>query len=276
MNTLRLIIIGPGRAGMALALAASSAGHEITAVVGRDTDHAAPAAEAVGAAALGLGDTLPEADLAIIAVRDTSVAEVSEALAATTTSFTWAVHVSGALPVDALAPLSDVDVGVGSFHPLQTLPTAELGAARIAGAGVAITASGPLAQLLEDLAHSLGARPFALTDDVKPLYHAAAAAASNFPIVTMAMASDLFKAAGIGFDVARPLVEAIVANAFEMGPRAALTGPVARGDVATVEAQLAAVTEATPEWLPAFRNLVDELARLTGRREAFEEIVRGS
>ncbi len=88
------------------------------------------------------------------------------------------------------------------------------------------------------------------------------------------MAKDLFAASGVDFAVARPLVEAIVANAFELGPRAALTGPVARGDVETVASQISAVREHVPEWEPAFRAFVDALARLTGRRDQFTEIGR--
>ena len=68
------------------------------------------------------------------------------------------------------------------------------------------------------------------------------------------------------------MVEAIVANSFLLGPRAALTGPVARGDVSTVRSQLEAVRATTPEWEPAFRRFVDELARLTGRRDLFEDL----
>ncbi|MFQ5555724.1 MAG: DUF2520 domain-containing protein, partial [Acidimicrobiia bacterium] len=87
------------------------------------------------------------------------------------------------------------------------------------------------------------------------------------------MASDLRLEAGIRFDVARPLVAAVVANAFELGPRAALTGPVARGDVATVSGQIEAVRTAAPEWLPAFVDAVAELARVTGRRAEFAPLV---
>ena len=87
------------------------------------------------------------------------------------------------------------------------------------------------------------------------------------------MAADLFKEAGVPWDVARPLVEAVVANAFELGPRAALTGPVARGDSETVAAQLEAVTSASPEWQVAFARFVDLLASLTGRADQFAAVL---
>ena len=65
----------------------------------------------------------------------------------------------------------------------------------------------------------------------------------------------------------------VVANAFDLGPRAALTGPVARGDVSTVSGQFDAVHRNAPEWLPAFVAAVTELARLTGRSGVFEDAI---
>ncbi|NIR35990.1 MAG: DUF2520 domain-containing protein, partial [Actinobacteria bacterium] len=104
-----------------------------------------------------------------------------------------------------------------------------------------------LADRLFELATSIGMHGFELDDSDKALYHAAAAAAANFPLAALAMSRNLFEAAGVPFDAAGPLVEAIVANAFEMGPADALTGPIARGDVGTVAAQLAAIRDAAPD-----------------------------
>lgn len=272
MESLRLLIVGPGRAGMSIAFAARHAGHHIVAVVGRDRRHAGLAADDIGAPPLGLLEQHPSCDLALVAVRDDAIAEVAGALA-DHPSYPAAVHLSGLRGVDVLASLHDAGVATGSFHPLQTLPTPSAGAARLAGAAVAITAEGDLFGTLSDFAESLGARPFALGDEAKPVYHAAAAAASNFPIAALAMAQDLFASAGVDFALARPLVEAVVANSFEMGPRAALTGPVARGDVATVACQLRAVRESAPEWEAGFVAFVRELARLTGRRELLEDLL---
>jgi len=163
---------------------------------------------------------------------------------------------------------------VGSFHPLQTLPDAALGAARLVGAWIGVTAEDErLVELLEGIARSLGARPFSLADAAKPVYHAGAAAAANLPLAALMMAADLFAAAGVPFDAARPLVEAVVANAFDLGPAAALTGPVARGDTGSVATQLGAVAAVAPEWLEAFSAGVAELARLTGRESEFRDVI---
>jgi len=259
---------------MSLGLAATGSGHRIVAVVGRDREAAVAGAASVGARAAGIGEPLGRGDLLVLAVRDAAIAEVATSLAPAA-GYHAAVHLSGFTPVAALAPLADGGRHTGSFHPLQTLSRAEDGAARLAGAHVAVTAKEPLRQLLWNLALSLGAAPFDLADEAKPLYHAGASAAANFPLAALAMAADLLEAAKVPFAAARPLVEAVVGNAFELGPRAALTGPVARGDVATVTGQAGAVHDAAPEWLEGFVAFVRELARISGGAGDFEALVGG-
>ncbi len=270
---MRIIIVGPGRAGMSLAAAAQSAGHEIAGIVGKERAQAITAAEPLGAASFTTADELPPAELLIIATRDAAIAPVAGELAPSAGAVEAAVHVSGLTPVSALARLEQVGLDVGSFHPLQTLPTPEAGASRLGGAWVAVTADEPLRSRLHELAMSMGSRPFDLSESAKATYHAAAAAAANFPLVALIMASDLFAAAGVPFAAARPLVEAVVANAFDLGPRPALTGPVARGDVATVRGQLDAVARTAPEWVGTFSSFVLDVARLAGRGTDFEKLL---
>lgn len=270
---MRILLVGPGRAGMSLAMAFVAAGHEISGVVGRTAESAGVGAEMVDAVPLTLDDPLPVGDLLVIATRDGAIAPVAKALAGRELRVDSAVHVSGLTSVGALDPLQQGGIRTGSFHPLQTLPNPEVGAARLAGAYVAITADPPLRQLLQELAADIGATPFLLEDQDKALYHAAAAAAANFPLASLAMAQDLFAEAGVPWDAARPLVEAVVANAFDLGPRAALTGPVARGDVATVAAQLDAVRTRHPVWQVGFARFVELLTLLTGRAEQFESVL---
>ncbi len=275
MDQLQITIVGPGRAGMALALACRGAGHRVAAVVGRDRGRTAAAAASVDAVALALHEPLPGGDLLVLAVSDDAIAPVAQLIGTRATGYSGVVHLSGFVTLDAMAAFDDVGVATGSFHPLQTMPTPETGAARMAGAWVGITASEPLRTLLRALASSLGAEPFDLVDGAKPVYHAAAAAAANLPLAALTMASDLFDAAGVPFAAAEPLVTAVVANAFELGPRSALTGPVARGDVGTVVGQLRAVARERPEWVPGFVAFVREIARISGRSAEFDELTGG-
>lgn len=272
---MRITLIGPGRAGTALSLAARTAGHDIVAVMARRWESARDAAARLGdPEALPLDAQLPPCDLAIIATRDGVIETVADGIAEQAGAAAAAVHLSGLAPIVALDALAGQGLAVGSFHPLQTLPTPEIGADRLSGAWIAVTTPDEnLRGMLRELAVSMGAHPFDLADDAKPLYHAGAAAAANFPLAALAMASDFLEAAGVPFEAAGPLVSAVVANAFELGPRTALTGPVARGDVGTVAAQVQAVTAAVPEWAAGFRSFVAELARVTGRSEQFRDIV---
>lgn len=271
---MRLIIVGPGRAGGAVALAAQRAGHTITGVIARRPDAAEKAAQRFGSRAVGWDAPLPACDLAIVAVRDDAIAGVAERLAGHMDRVAAAVHLSGLVSVAALDPLVAGGVVTGSMHPLQTLPTADLGAARIEGASFAITAVGALRKRLHEFASSLGALPFDLIDASKPLYHAAAVAAANVPVASLALAADLLEAAGVPFSHARPLVEAVVANAFDIGPRGALTGPVARGDYDTVRAHLEAIAGSNRVWAAQYRDAVRLVAAVAGKDADYRDLLR--
>lgn len=269
-----LTIVGPGRAGMSIALAAHRAGHSIGAVVGRTLASAETAAERVAAAPYGIDAEFPSGELMLISSRDDLIEDLALSIAdrIAPQGGCGVVHLSGLVPRSALEPLAAAGYRTGTFHPLQTLPNPDSGAAQLSGSWVGITAD-DLAGTLSEFAESLGMKPFTIGDDKKSLYHAAAAAAANFPLASLAMSYDLFADAGVPFEAARPLVEAIVANAFELGPRAALTGPVARGDVGTVRRQLDAIAQAEPGWIGDFAASVRVLARLSGNGPQFEEML---
>ncbi len=260
-SLVNIALYGTGRAAGALGIALTNAGHAIVALDGRSRAGIEALADLIDV-------EVGEPDLRIIAVSDDAIEQVATTLAGTGPKIDT-VHVSGAVSIDALGALASTSVQVGSFHPLQTLPDARSGAERLAGAWIGITADEPLRRRLNDLATSIGCRPFDVDDAAKPLYHAAAAATANFTLAVLDLAKDLFEAAGIPFDTARPLLEATVANAFELGPRGALTGPIARGDVATVIRQTAAVRDALGERSGDFESLVGLTARMAGTDDRF-------
>ncbi|MGI9584839.1 MAG: Rossmann-like and DUF2520 domain-containing protein [Acidimicrobiia bacterium] len=239
-------IIGPGRAGGALAIAAHRAGHRIVSIRGRDPKRI-NALDAIVMASPG------PADLRIIAVSDRAISVVASSLATEPPVAT--VHVSGAIGVEALAPLAAAGASVGSFHPLQTFPDPARGADALAGSWIGITSDEPLRGVLGGLARSLGCTPFDVADVDKSLYHAGASAAANFTVASLGLSRRFLEQAGVPFEAVRPLVEAAVANAFAVGPKAALTGPIVRGDVETVRSQIDAVTAADGESVEAFKDM---------------------
>jgi len=267
-----LILVGPGRAGLALSIRLSRSGHSVVGVVARDSGVADIAATRLNSVVLGWDEDLPSADLLVVAVRDDAIASVAERLAPITSRVGAAVHLSGLTPVSSLSALDGPLLG--SFHPLQTLPDAETGAAKLEGAWVAVTTeSNVLADRLFALAASIGMHPFELDDAAKPLYHAAAAAAANYPLAALAMSERLFAAAGVPFEAAGPLVAAVVANAMSMGPNEALTGPIARGDAGTVRSQLAAIEQAAPDLVDHFKAMGRATAAAAGSTDVMNEVL---
>ena len=158
---MRITLVGPGRAGMSVALAARTASHEIVAVMARSADAALAASSKLGGVeALDVGDPVPACDLIVIATRDDAIGPVAAGIAERSRGAGAAVHLSGLAPMSVLEPLVAAGISTGAFHPLQTLPTPETGVARLAGAWIGITAiDEPLRATLHGLAVSIGRTP---------------------------------------------------------------------------------------------------------------------
>jgi len=108
----------------------------------------------------------------------------------------------------------------------------------------------------------LGGRPFEVSDQHRAEYHAAAVIASNHLVALLGQAERVAAAAGIPFEAILDLVKVTIDNVAELGPAAALTGPAARGDEATIERHLASLD---PDEVDAYEVLADEARRLSGR-----------
>ena len=191
-------------------------------------------------------ETVPNA-IVFLAVPDDAVAGAANQLAAggdrvpRRVAF---VHLSGALGLAALNPLSGRHQ-VGSFHPLQSFPEVRPPAA-FHGIVIAVDASAPaLRRRLAALARALGARPKHVDDGQRVLYHAAAVFASNFVDAVLHEAVGLLETAGWSQAEAAkaliPLTEGALANVRKRGTVGAMTGPIRRGDVATIRRHLDAL-----------------------------------
>ncbi len=264
-----VIIVGGGRAGGSIAIAARDAGLDVRIVPG--PSGRAPAG--FENARVPREESLPPADLVILAVSDGAIAEVAAGILTRLRGRPIVAHLSGLTSIRHLSVLADAGLPVGSLHPLMTLPDPDRGAAALAGASAAITGEDGVVAALSSFAEALGMRPFVLADEDKPLYHAAASAASNFVTTVLGLAQDLAVAAGVAPSSFRPLAEAAVAAVFEAGAAVALTGPVARGDWGTVHAQLTAVEGVSTGIARDFRALVEVTAHRAGRLDEFRAVV---
>jgi predicted short-subunit dehydrogenase-like oxidoreductase (DUF2520 family) len=197
--------------------------------------------------------------VALLCVPDEAIGEACEALGEDTPALV--AHVSGASGLLALESATRRGSAVFSFHPLQTFPDGET---EVAGMPCAIAASTQgAARFANALAARLEMRPFHLPEDARVAYHAAASIASNLLVALEESAAELLSRAGVQNtrELLAPLVLQSAANWAERGPEA-LTGPIARGDEATVERHREAVAELSPELLEAFDALVERTRAL--------------
>lgn len=241
-----IVVIGRGRVGGALALAAENSGVDV-ALAGRD----------------GLAEAAAGSSLALLCVPDAEIEAAAEALAAAAPHLRFAGHTSGATRLEALQPLAAAGVGTFSLHPLQTVPDPR---ASVAGAPAAVAGATPAAaEAARQLADQLGMQPFDVPEEARAAYHAAASMASNFLIALEQSAVELLDRAGIpdSRDLLAPLVMQTVAN-WSLHGGAALTGPIARGDEETVERHLAALRDVAPELTPMYEALAARTRSVAG------------
>ncbi len=260
-----LALVGPGRAGTTIAVALRARGWTPVAVAGRSPEAPSTrrAAERLGVPGVPVAQAGRDADLVLVATPDAAIAEAGLELAPGLQRGALVVHLSGACPLEELGKLQAErpDVAIGALHPLQSLPTVELGLARLPGSWCAV--DGPPA--VERLALTLGLRPFHLEAAQRARYHAAATIASNHLVALLGQAVRVAEAAGVPPEALLPLVRASVDNVDALGAGDALTGPVARGDVDTVVRHLDALPA---EERAAYRAVAAEALRLSGRDDA--------
>jgi predicted short-subunit dehydrogenase-like oxidoreductase (DUF2520 family) len=244
-------VVGAGRAGTGLALALRHAGHEVRLHARRGKEVPPPLVLSWGGPPPWLG----EVDVILLAVRDDAIATAAAGLAGGVGSRHTVLHLSGMLDEAPLAPLRASGAALGCFHPLQAIARPEDAAALLRGALAALTGDDRAVAAGERLATSLGMRPVRLPGGAKPRYHAAAAMASNYLVVLAAAAERLMVDAGLtpadAHDGVAALMAGTLANARSDGA-AALTGPIVRGDIATVRAHLAVLP---PELQDMYRAL---------------------
>ena len=276
---MRIAVVGAGRVGTALAVRWLLAGHEIA--VARHGGSTAERHEAYlpGTPLITAEEACSRADVVVIGVPDEAIAEVCERVAPHVPAGAAMLHLSGATGLDALSPARVAGVRVLSVHPLQTFPTVEAALEALPGTTMAVTALDEDGYGLgERLARDAGGEPFRLSDEAKPLYHAAAVFASNYVVAVTAQAAALFGAAGLPDPVTAfmPLARASLENVSRLGPAAALTGPVVRGDAETVRRNLEALSVEDPaaiESYVALARVALRLARDSGRID--EDIAAG-
>lgn len=266
----RVAIIGPGRLGNGLARALDGEGWAVI-VLGRNVQ--------------GEWAThLKGRELVIIAVPDDAIGEVAAGLASASAVSKGQVvlHTSGARDRSALAPLEGQVTGLGSFAPVQTVVDPATAAERLRGAYVVLEGDPSAIAMGQALAGRLAMHGVELTPEAKVAYHAGAVMVANLGVALEAMAERVATTGGVPAEAAAhiylPLWQGMIANLASLGAMKSLTGPIKRGDVATVRRHLGVLRGAEREAYVALSWEAIKLAERAGlAREkvvALEKVLR--
>lgn len=278
-------IVGAGAVGTALGVAIGRAGWQVAAVASRDAGRRDRFCSLVPGARAFIEPeaVLDEVELAILAVPDDAIASVLEPLRLY--SGQTLVHTSGLLGAEVLQPALAAGSHIGAFHPLVSFTAdVERSVASLTGATIALEGDDLIMGMLADLAAAIGGVAVRLPSGTKPAYHAAAVLASGGlvalidGIVTLAATAGLDEHGAV--TIYGRLMEQTLANARANGVAAALTGPIVRGDVGTVEAHLEVMRRLAPEVVDLYRAAAERELRIAVERRALSpegaERVRGA
>jgi len=251
--------IGAGTTGTALAVRLSQKGWPVVAVSSRTLS-----------SAQSLGKRVPNCQVYHTAQELADVAELvfvttpDDVIAQVCSEVHWhkgqsVLHCSGAHSIDILEPAKKLGAAVGSFHPLQTFADVDQAIANLPGSTFALEAEEPLLLTLKELTHLLNGNWVKLGSGDKVLYHAAAVFACNYLVTLVKLGQDLWKDFGVSSKEATrallPLLRGTLNNIDSIGLPNCLTGPVARGDLGTIEKHLRALAATNPSLLTTYKEL---------------------
>lgn len=284
--TPRVFLAGAGRVGTAVAMLLRRADFTITGVASRSEPSARRAAELLATESFHLVDgELPASDIWLIGANDDGIASVAAALAERVEGGI-AVHLSGSLGTSVLQPLRDAGLGIAALHPVQACPDILTALERLPGSTWGVTVSPGLEGWADALVTgSLGGSPRRVPEEDRAVWHAASVLTSNGIAALLAFGESCLDAIGqeAPEEILGPLAAGTVANARAGGGGGAtLTGPVVRGEVATIARHLDALDSLDPALGASYGqvgNLILDAARRAGRLSAatakeLEEVFR--
>jgi predicted short-subunit dehydrogenase-like oxidoreductase (DUF2520 family) len=243
-------IVGAGAVGTALGVALARAGWPVHAIASRDPGRRERfrALVDVSRAFAEPEALIEEVELIVLAVPDDAIAPLAGSLRMY--GGQAMIHTSGALGAEVLLPAMAAGTQIGAFHPLVAFADTERAVAALHGATVAIEGDDQLADLLARMADAIGATAVRLAAGSKSAYHAGAVLAAGGFVALLDAIAELGRVAGLdergSLAIYGPLIEGTLGNARALGIQAALTGPMTRGDVGTLQAHLATLRDLAP------------------------------
>ena len=278
----KVSIVGSGRLGTALAVALAGRGYSIRSLVARRAKKVRQAARLLDAEVQVLAakqlHSLRPADVFLITVPDDQIAGVARELSSLGFTAT-ALHTSGALSAEVLAPLRERGWRIGSVHPLMSVSDARKGEAALRGGYWSVEGDKTALREAKTIVSDLGGKSFSIRSEDKPLYHAAAVMAAGNVVALFDVALEMLVKCGLSRKAARsvllPLIASTVHNLETKDPAQALTGTFARGDVETVKRHLAALkNKDLADALELYRLLGERSLKLTKKHPQITQILK--
>lgn len=258
-------VVGAGRVGSALGAALARAGHRVVATSGVSDASRERAVERLGLIPIRPEDVVAGADLVLLTVPDDVLPDLVSGLVETGADLRGKLvaHTSGAYGLAVLNPAIKAGALPLALHPVMTFTGRDDDLRRLTGISYGVTAPDGLRPVAEALVIEMEGEPVWITDEDRPLYHAALAGAANHMVTLVAESSALLERIGVEQPgrMLGPLLGAALENVLRLGI-AGLTGPVVRGDAGTVRRHVDALILAAPEAADAYVAL----ARLTADR----------
>jgi len=269
----KVTLVGTGALGSAIAKGLTAKGYKFLSLINRTRSDAESLAKELNIQHVSDSvEHIPEeTNLLLLAVNDSAITPVSQRVASLRLGFKnlAAVHFSGALTDEALKPLAEKQVITLSLHPFQTFTRTShqnisecfkcyfgLQATELEGIEIG-----------KKLAHDLGGKVMMVPKEAKTLYHIAGVMVSNYLVTLTSLATEVFAGLGLkpseAFSVFEPIMQSTLHNMRQASDlREALSGPIERGDAATVQRHLRELSEQLPHIVPVYVALAIETVRV--------------
>jgi predicted short-subunit dehydrogenase-like oxidoreductase (DUF2520 family) len=264
MKKVKIAILGLGKLGTAVGFLLKQAGYRIEAVSSRSESSLQRGLPYTGGIACGsFTEAAALADCIFITSSDDNIHSVCREIAenGAVKRGKKIVHMSGAAGLDVLAPAKECGADVAAIHPIQSFADIEGAIRNMPGSTFGITCDEHLRDWCGEITADLGGRAVYIPEDVKPLYHAAACIASNYLVCLMNTAQSLYEQTGLepseSFDAFWPLVKGTIRNIEDKGTVQSLTGPIARGDVKTIESHINSFRAKSPRLLEFYKTMAE-------------------
>jgi predicted short-subunit dehydrogenase-like oxidoreductase (DUF2520 family) len=268
----RVVLVGAGRVGTAVAVLLQRAGLEVVGVSSRTEASQHAAAKLLDSPEFDLSREFPSAGIVLVGAGDDALTDVASALAERVERDAYVCHFSGSVGVGPLAPIAAAGARAVALHPVQACPDLDTAIERLPGSAWGVTCEAADVEWAQRLVRELKGRPVHVAEEDRPAWHAAAVMVSNGIAALLAVGESMLDSIGVESPevVLGPIAAGTVQNARDGGGGAAtLTGPVVRGETHIIDRHLRAFADSplTDEYAQVVKMIVTA-ARAARRIEA--------